>query len=165
MPILSELHATVGLGPVFDTATPGASAVRRTADEATPADCIAALHRLLDAFVVMVTSDESAPWARLILREQQDPTPGFDILYDGIMRPLIGATTVLISRIRGCDPTTETARLLAITVLAQALIFRMARAAVTRHMAWPTIGTAEVRAIQVQVRNNTTAILMQEAPA
>jgi len=158
-PILTELDTTVGLGPVFDTAAPAASTA------ATPADCLAALHRLLDAFVVMVTSDESAPWARLILREQQDPTPSFDILYGGIMRPLIGATTALISRIRDCDPATETARLLAITVLAQALIFRMARAAVTRHMAWPTIGAAEVRAIQVQVRRNTTAILMQEVPA
>ena len=164
-PILAELDTAVGLGPVFDAATPAAIAIRRTTDEATSTDCIAALHRLLDAFVVMVTSDESAPWARLILREQQDPTPGFDILYDGIMRPLIGATTALIGRIRDCDPASETARLLAITILAQALIFRMARAAVTRQMAWPTIGTAEVRAIQVQVRRNATAILMQEATA
>lgn len=161
-PIVTEIDAAVGLGPVFDAEPGSDSAAASGPDGATPAQCIAALHRLLDAFVVMVTSDESAPWARLILREQQDPTPGFDILYTGIMRPLLRVTTVLIGRIRDLDPAAENVRLMAITVLAQALIFRMARAAVTRQMAWSTIGAAEVREIQDQVRRNTTAILAQE---
>ncbi|MEJ2401852.1 MAG: TetR family transcriptional regulator, partial [Xanthomonadales bacterium] len=37
---------------------------------------LALLHRLTDAFVQVLTSDESSSWARLILREQQDPSEG-----------------------------------------------------------------------------------------
>jgi AcrR family transcriptional regulator len=161
-PIIAEIDAAVGLGPVFDTEAGSENTVTSQPSEATPADCIAALHRLLDAFIAMVTSEESAPWARLILREQQDPTPSFDILYAGIMHPLLTVATVLIGRIRNEDPTAANVRLMAITVLAQALIFRMARAAVTRQMAWSTIGAAEVREIQDRVRRNTTSIVTQE---
>jgi AcrR family transcriptional regulator len=164
-PIITELDAAVGLGPVFDELHGSAATPRRRLGEATPAQCVAALHRLLDAFIVMITSDESAPWARLILREQQDPTPGFDILYDGIMSPLFSVTTTLIGRIRNRNPASEEVRLMAITTLAQALVFRMAREAVTRQMAWSTIGSTEVGQIQDRIRRNTTAILMQEVPS
>jgi len=123
---------------------------------------IALLHELTDAFVKMLTSDESSAWARLILREQQDPSEGFDLLYDGIMHRILGAASRLVARARGVDPGLEACRLTAIAILGQALVFRAARAAVMREMGWKRLTPGEIEAIQAEVRRNTAAIL--EAP-
>lgn len=124
--------------------------------------CLAALHRLCDGFVAMLTSDESAAWARLVLREQQDPSEGFDVLYNGFMSRVLGVITTLIGRIRNTDPAAVETRLTALTIVGQALVFRAARTTVTRQMDWQTVGRDEVTAIQAAVRRNVTAILTQE---
>jgi TetR/AcrR family transcriptional regulator, regulator of cefoperazone and chloramphenicol sensitivity len=126
------------------------------------ARCLDLLHELTDAFAAMLTSDESGAWARLILREQQDPSAGFDVLYGGIMSRLLDVVSSLVGRIRSVDPASDEARLTAITIVGQALVFRAARAAVVRKMAWETIGPAELAEIQAQIRRNVAAILAEE---
>jgi AcrR family transcriptional regulator len=120
------------------------------------------LHDLLDAFIGMLTSDESAAWARLILREQQDPSDGFDILYEGVMHRILGTTAHLIARVRGGGVEAEQCKLTAVTILGQALIFRAARAAVLREMQWTGIGPVQVNQIKLQLRRNLAAILDAE---
>jgi hypothetical protein len=126
--------------------------------------CLPMLLQLLDAFVVVLTSEESGSWARLILKEQQDPSDGFDLLYEGIMSRIIGITTRLIGRIRGIDPDSEAANLLGITLLGQVLIFRTGRAAVARRTGWQQFTKREIAAVQALIRHNVTAILLQENP-
>src|SRR5215471_6359468 len=70
------------LGPLVDSieaqlATAGKARTGKKVAEHS----LAALQTLVDAFVGMLASDESAAWARLILREQQNPSDGFDVLY------------------------------------------------------------------------------------
>lgn len=118
------------------------------------------LHRLTDAAVVMMARRETDTWARLILREQQEPSAAFDILYRGIMGRLLALATVLVARVRGTSPGDEEARMLALTIVGQMLVFRLARAAVLRHMGWAEVGPAQVAAIQARVRANVRAMLM-----
>lgn len=135
------------------------------AGSAAAADrCLALLLQLLDAFVVVLTSEESGAWARLILKEQQDPSDGFDLLYEGIMSRVLGISTRLIGRIRDIDPDSEDANLLGITLFGQVLIFRTGRAAVARRTGWQQFTKREVAAVQALIRRNVTAILLQEKP-
>lgn len=120
------------------------------------------LHDLLDAFIEMLTSEQSAAWARLILREQQDPSDGFDILYEGVMRRIFGTTAHLIARVRGRGATAAQCRLTAVTILGQALIFRAARTAVLREMKWTGTTRAQVKQIKSELRRNVSAILDAE---
>jgi TetR/AcrR family transcriptional regulator, regulator of cefoperazone and chloramphenicol sensitivity len=124
--------------------------------------CLAMLLQLLDGFVVLLTSDESVTWARLILKEQQDPSEGFDLLYDGMMSRVIGIATRLIGRIRDLDPDSEAVNLLTITLFGQVLILRTARATIERRTGWRQFTEHEIAAVQSQIHRNVTAILMQE---
>ena len=94
------------------------------------------VHQLTDAFVGTFAAPESAAWARLILREQQDPSEAFDRLYAGVMRRLLALLARLIALVRGTDPQSAETRLLCQTIIGQALVFRSARATVLRHLEW-----------------------------
>ena len=120
------------------------------------------LNRLTGAFVQMLTSDESAPWARLILREQQQPSEGFDILYEGIMRRMLTVTTQLVRRVRRDWSGEQDAKLTAVTILGQALVFRAARTAVLRQMGWDKMEPAEVESIKAVLRRNVAAMFETE---
>jgi AcrR family transcriptional regulator len=121
------------------------------------------LQRLTDAFVQVLTSEESSSWARLILREQQDPSEGFDILYEGIMNRMFEVTTRLVCRVRGAKTAGQDEKLVAVTILGQALVFRVARTAVLREMGWGAVAAPEVDAIKATLRRNVAAMLETES--
>lgn len=124
--------------------------------------CLELLLQLLDTFVIVLTSEKSGSWARLILKEQQDPSEGFDVLYAGIMERVLGKTSRLIGRIRNIEPDSQAANLLAITLFGQVLIFRTGRATVERRTGWQQFTQSEIAAVQRQIHRNVTAILTQE---
>ena len=121
------------------------------------------LGQLTDGLVEVLTSPESAAWARVILREQQEPTEGFDVLYERVMSQVLDVTTRLVARARGAAATSADAKLTALSVLGQALVFRAARAAVMRHMGWNDMNRKQIRRVQSQIRRNTRAIVDQES--
>ena len=120
------------------------------------------LHRLIDAFVQVLISDESADWARLILHEQQYPSEGFDILYDGFMHRMFSVASRLVSLVRREKETVQQTRLMTATILGQALVFRAARTVVMRELGWNRMAPAEIESIKALLRRNTTAILLTE---
>lgn len=149
------------IGPLVDSIE--AELAADAGDPAQAADrAIALLTRFTDAFVRMITSEESQAWARLILREQQDPSEGFEVLYQGIMHRMLGMTTRLVERAKPAGTTPERCKLTALTIVGQALIFRVGRAAVLREMGWAQITPAEIEAIQEELRRNVVSILKAE---
>lgn len=136
---------------------PAVQAIEAELDRPAPADPLNLLFRLTDAMVWLMTGMESAPWARLIIREQQAPTPAFDIIYERMMRP---KATLMARLVRLLDPegARGDTRLLVATIFGQILAFRTARAAITRFLEWDSVGEAEVAAIRAQVRRNLTAL-------
>jgi AcrR family transcriptional regulator len=123
---------------------------------------LAALQTLLEAFVGMLASDESAAWARLILREQQNPSAGFDVLYEGFMHRILGVASELIARAQNRGGSAADCKLTAFTIIGQALVFRAARATVMREMRWRQLGARELESIRAQLRRNIAAIVQAE---
>jgi AcrR family transcriptional regulator len=125
------------------------------------AACLALVHRMIDALVATFSAPESAAWARLILREQQDPSEAFDLLYGRMIGRMLSLLTRLIAQIVGTDPQAIESRLLSQTIIGQALVFRSARATVQRHLDWQEIGADEITRIQSVIRRNVTAMLTE----
>ncbi|MGN8159025.1 CerR family C-terminal domain-containing protein [Salinisphaera sp. RV14] len=121
-------------------------------------DDFRALFRLTDGLLDLMTDPGTDAWAQLIIREQQLPTEAFDLLYSGFMDRLLTLIVRLIGRLRGSMPEPE-ARLLALTVLGQILVFRAARAGVLRALAWSDIDAGAVEAIRARLHGNLRALL------
>ncbi len=141
---------------------PVAQAIEAHFEREPPAaaqESLALVHRLIDALVATFSAPESAAWARLILREQQNPSDAFDLLYGGAIGRILSLLTRLIAQIRDVDPHSVEPRLLCQTVIGQALVFRSARATVQRQLEWQEIGADEITMIQALIRRNVTAML------
>ena len=106
---------------------------------------------------MLMTRREYAPWAQLILREQQNPTQAFEILYECFMGRVLTLLDRLVRRLRG--GTAGDARLFVVTLLGQLLVFRAARTGAMRFLEWSEIGETELAAIQGQLHRNISALL------
>ena len=124
------------------------------------ADCLERLLRMLDAMAALFADEASAPWSQLIVREQQNPSRAFDILYEGFMGRVLGALTALVRRIRPDGLDEADAGLLVVTCIGQVFAFRTARAGILRHLGWRTIGPDQLTAIRRRIRSNVTAMLL-----
>lgn len=122
-------------------------------------DAEGAVLSIIDHFVQMMVRPESESWARFIVREQIDPTAAFDSLYGGAMGVLLDHLSTLIARCSDQALERRQLRLMAITIVGQALVFRFARATVLRATGWHEIGPKESAAIRRTVRTHTRAIL------
>ena len=116
------------------------------------------LDRLVDAF----TAPESASWAALVVREQQEPSEAFDVLYEQAMFPMLDGMSRLVGCLEGRPADSADVRVLVMTLLGQTLIFRVARASVLRALETDELGPAEVAAAKQRVRRNAVAILSRE---
>jgi AcrR family transcriptional regulator len=115
------------------------------------------LLRIIEHATALLVGDEATLWAQLILREQQQPTRAFSIVFDGFMGPMLALVTRLVRSI--CGGTEQGSRLTALSILGQMLVFRAARAGVLRHLGWGAIGKKELAVIQAHVRFVVTAQL------
>ena len=122
-----------------------------------------ALFRLTDGVLALMTGPGSDAWARLIMREQQRPTEAFDILYEGFMGRLLGLIERLAIRLAGpIEP--DAARVLALMILGQILVFRFARAGVLRAMSWRDIDGPALKTIRTTLHRNLQALLAEPPP-
>ncbi len=126
-----------------------------------PNDYLALLLQLIEALIRMFANQQTSSWARLILREQQSPSPAFDIIYEGLMGKMLHLTTYLVSRVNKIEPQSEEAKLLAITIFGQALVFRASRAAILRYMGWTDISDKEIVVILEQVKSNISSMFTE----
>lgn len=121
-----------------------------------------ALLELLDRYIDTFTSPETAAWASLIVREQQQPSEAFDVLLERVMKPMLDVLGRLLAALTGKPADSAEIRLLVVTLLGQTLIFRVARAAVLRTLSVDQLGPDEIAAIKRRVHKNVLAILSQE---
>ena len=152
--VFERLAATISerIAPVL------AQAGRRL--EGRPDDraaAVAAIVALLEALVELFLSAELTDWAKLILREQQEPTEAFDLLYDGPMRRMLGTVTGLVAVAAG-DEADPDPRITALTLVGQAMVFRAAHAAAARHLGWQGApDEQDIAAIKEQIGRNVRA--------
>lgn len=109
------------------------------------------LSALCDAMVLTLANPEAKSWAQLIVREQQEPTEAFTLLYDGIMSRVMATMTRLV-QVAAPGRTQEEAQLTVLAIIGQMMVYRVARAGVLKHLGWAEIGPTQVTRIQGAVR-------------
>ena len=118
-----------------------------------------ALFDIIDAVLSMLLDPETSNWADLIVREQSRPTAAFNVLYEGFMGSLLDLLTRLVAQLREVDDL-PTARLTALGIIGQMLVWRMAHHGAMRHLEWTALDETKIAAIKQSVRRNVTAQLL-----
>src|SRR6185437_15970978 len=125
----------------------------------TRAQAREALHAIYGHAVGVLVSAETAPLARFIVREQANPTEAFNRIYDGLMAPMLARLSFLLGVASGGALDEKEARIRAITLMGQVLVFRVARAAALRAGGWEDIGARELETIRAVLADHLDAIL------
>jgi AcrR family transcriptional regulator len=147
---------------------PGLNAAGKLADDpaTTPEQRRQAMLALADGFISMlVGTEEAAFWARFVVREQFDPTEAFDVLYDRVMGPSYVAIAKLLGPLLGLQPDSDVLKLRIFSVIGQALVFRVARAAILRRLEWDAYTPERLDQIRAALRANLIAIMDAGRPA
>ena len=117
-----------------------------------------ALLQLLDRAVDLFTSPQTEAWAMLIVREQQNPGEAFDLVWRRFMSPMVSTLTRLVAVLQGSSEDDPQVRLTTMTLIAQPLVFRVARETAVRLLGWEAIGPAEIAAIKKRIHHNVRAM-------
>ena len=113
---------------------------------------------LTSLLTFMVGSDQGPRVARIILREQLDPSSAYQRIFEGFMGPALSACASLIRTIAP-DETERSARIRALAIFGQILVFRVARETVVRGVGMQGYTPEETEEIRRIVHNHLHAIL------
>lgn len=120
--------------------------------------------RLVEAAVARMTALMAEPqteaFARFIVREQQEPTEAFVVIYERMMGVMLPLLRRLVAIATHDDPASESAGVRTFAIVGQLLVFRVARAAVLRQMVWQEVGPSQVQAIIATVQRSARAMLL-----
>jgi TetR/AcrR family transcriptional regulator, regulator of cefoperazone and chloramphenicol sensitivity len=123
-------------------------------------ECFAMLSKVLNTMIsTILGTPEAKSWAGIILREQMEPTTAFDIIYEGLMLPVLRCCLALVGRILHREPDDPETMLRVIAIVGQALIFRTSREAVIRSLNWEGYSQREIEMVQTLTVRNARAIL------
>ncbi len=117
--------------------------------------------QLMGLLVNAMLRNETAPFVRFIVREQQEPTAAFDIIYaGGLGRALLRLCALLGVIADGRIPDIEV-RVRVIALMGQVMGFRIGRAATLRLTGWTDLGDMERALIDRVIQSHLGAILDQ----
>ena len=102
----------------------------------------------------MLATPQVASFVRLVVREQMDPTPSFDLLYRNFMEPMHRRLCRLWALASGADAESEATKIAVFSLLGQVLLFRIARAGALRRMGWRDIGEHELAILRERIGIN-----------
>lgn len=111
------------------------------------------LGQLSEAMLATLADEASGPWGPLMLREQQAPSPAFDLIYERFMKRMLGTMTRLVLAADSTRTESE-ARLTVVSLMGQMMVFRVARAGVMRHLGWRRMGPTQLAQAQALLRGN-----------
>jgi len=120
---------------------------------------------LLDVFIDMFTSEAATAWVPLVVREQQDPTEAFDMIYDQYMGPMLSLATHLVGAAADMDERSEACRVRTLMILGQVLVFQFARGTRSRYLPWGPVTADNITAMKAQLRLGVEAQLSGRGPA
>jgi TetR/AcrR family transcriptional regulator, regulator of cefoperazone and chloramphenicol sensitivity len=122
---------------------------RLVAGKPSKSEALELLKKLLSTMLQLVlTKGASSTWARIIMREQMQPTPGFDLLYEGAIKRVHETVSLLVGTIIGRRPTDPKVILRAHMLVGQVLIFLAGRETIRRRLNLNGYTDKEVREIQ-----------------
>jgi AcrR family transcriptional regulator len=132
------------IAPVLTAIPNELGAKKPTRDEA-----LALLKKLLSAMIERVlTQKASSTWARIIMREQMQPTPAFDVIYEKGIRRVHETVSMLLAIILEKKPTDRKVVLRSHMVVGQVLIFLSGRETIRRRLNLTGYTDKEVKEIR-----------------
>lgn len=108
---------------------------------------------------VMLCSPEAKFWQGIILREQQEPTPAFEILFKEFFTPVKIFLCKLVGDALGLAPHHPKVMITSATLFGQLAFFRIARELIVRSLNWEGYSKKEVESILDVIFDNIRAIL------
>jgi AcrR family transcriptional regulator len=121
-----------------------------------------AMETLLGAVInFMVGSPEAPRVARIILREQLDPSSAYDIIYSRVMSRIINTIAIFLTVILEDIPL-RTARLRAMAIMGQVMAFRVARETMVRMVGLNGYTREETEEIRSIILEHTRRITNSE---
>lgn len=123
---------------------------------------LASLEVLVSALAKQFSVEGATTWPRLVIREQQDPTEAFDLLYENIYQPLLEQITLLVAALMDLEPEAPQARARAVMIMGQLVVFLAARATALRHMGWSQLGAQELALVGEQLVESIRAQFGEE---
>ena len=133
-------------------------------DAATPTGrdaCLALLDRIIAGAIDLFGQPRADLWVKLVMREQQDPTDAFDIFFLGVYSNMLARLTELVGKLSGLPAESEAARVKALTLMGQVLVFVVGRGTVARHVGWTRLGERERQVLHQTVRQSLEAMFRE----
>ena len=130
---------------------PVAERIRRkiTGRQLAPEEALALIRTLFSTIVSVLLQDQATTtWARIIVREQMQPTKAFDIVYEQLIRHVHEALSVLLAIVLKRKATDPVIILRAHTLVGQIMIFLSGRETIRRRMNWEKYAATEIKQIQ-----------------
>lgn len=149
---------THGVGPRFTELE-----ARLDAGAADPEALLDALLAIVDRFVDLFAAPESKAWAMLVVREQQDPSEAFDLVWKRMMGRSLELLTRLVATLRGRETDAVEVRMLVLAIVSQVLFFRVARTTAVRVLRWEAIGPDELAEIKRHLHRHVRLLLRPES--
>ena len=114
---------------------------------------------VLERFINFIAASEQGPrFSKIILREQMFPSPAYDTIFEGFLKPVLNALSTLIMAASGeSDPRQATFR--AMTLMGQVVIFRVARETIVRDLDLEGYSPEELEEIRGVIIANAMAII------
>ena len=123
----------------------------------------AAVLSILSGMVTVMMCEEIAPLALFVVREQMNPTPAFEILYEGTIGRVLTIVGDLLQRVACGALSVEEMQVRSLALMGQIFIFRFGRATLMRTTRWKSVGPSETEAVRRAVRAHAEAILIELA--
>ncbi|WP_174298875.1 CerR family C-terminal domain-containing protein [Sphingomonas bacterium] len=119
-------------------------------------DARAEIHRLLDRLAVQLITDRDAESSLFIMREQMHPTGAFDCFYRGTIGRMARRMVSLVGAATGAAD--RDARVTAMTLFGQVVVWRSSRALVDRLLDGP-LDAGHEALVRHRIARNTDCIL------
>lgn len=113
-----------------------------------PETALGLLKKLLGTMVELNCGHSpTALHLQLVIREQLNPSPAFDILYERVISPEVNLISRLVTVITG-ENDHRTTTLQAFLLISQVMVFRYGREAIVRHLGLQGYSAAETNEIR-----------------
>lgn len=136
---------------------------RDPANGFTPREALELAQGMIRAFLgTLVRFPMASSWSRIVMREQMQPTKGFDYIYENVIQHIHQAFARLLADATGSHSEDPQMILRAHSLVGQFIIFLAGRETVRRRMHWQCYTAEEARQIEAAVNANLEAIFLYE---
>jgi AcrR family transcriptional regulator len=126
-----------------------------------PAQALQLLHRLFGAVArTMLGTAEAKHWGRLMMREQMEPSAGYELLYEQLLQPMQEMAGRLVAIVIDRDPRDSEVILRTHALVGQILAFRAARETICRRLRVKDLSADHVDQIQAIIEEHVELILL-----